>query len=170
MRKNDLVCLLAAIVTLTSSSYAQLDARWIGDWKGMMQIYRLGKTVDSVSVTMTIKPSARQGSYIWRTEYHSAKQPMIKDYTLRTIDAAKGMYVTDEGEGVELTTYLVGNKMYNVFEVQNTMLTATYDLIGNELIFEVTSGKKEPPTGGGVTNYSVNNLQRVVLKRADPSK
>jgi hypothetical protein len=170
MRRSGFLFALMTLLFPIASSYAQMDVRWIGDWEGMMYMYKLGKIADSVSITLTIKPAAKQGSYVWRTEYHSAKQPMVKDYTLRTIDAAKGIYVTDEGDGVELTSYLVGNKMYNVFEVQNTMLTATYELFGNELIFEVTSGKKEPPTGGGVTNYSVNALQRVVLKRADAAR
>jgi hypothetical protein len=170
MRKTEFLFISLALLLLAPCSRAQLDTRWNGDWRGMMYMYKLGKTVDSVYVTLTVKPATRQGSYVWRTEYHSAKQPMLKDYTLRTIDASKGIYVTDEGDGVELTCYLVGNKMYNVFEVQNTMLTATYELLGDVLIFEVTSGKKEPPTGGGVTNYSVNNLQRVVLKRAKPAK
>jgi hypothetical protein len=132
-----------------------------------MQISRAGKTVDSVSVTLTIKPSGKEGTYTWRMEYHSATRPMVKDYTLRVIDASKGLYVTDEGEGVELSCSLYGNKLYSVFEVQKTMLTATYELRGSELVFEVTAGKTGTATGGGVTNYSVTSLQRVVLRRAD---
>ena len=165
MTKTRFLFAALTLLLLAPSASAQLETRWIGDWKGMMYMYKLGRIVDSVSVTLTVKPSAKQGSYIWRTEYHSAIHPLVKDYTVRTIDAAKGMYVTDEGDGVELTSYLVGNKMYSIFEVQNTMLTATYELTGNELMFEVTSGKKEPPTGGGVTNYSTINVQRVIFKR-----
>ena len=95
---------------------------------------------------------------------------MVKDYTLRTVDASKGQYITDEGEGVELRSYLIGSKMYSVFEVQNTMLTATYELLDNQLTFEVTAGKKDTTSGGGVTNYSVNTLQQVVLRRMESTK
>jgi len=35
----------------------------------------------------------------------------------------------------------------------------------NELIFEVTSGKKEGGTHPEINTYSTDNLQRVVLKR-----
>jgi hypothetical protein len=144
---------------------AQLSERWFGTWSGTMYIFNAGTLRDSVQVTFTARPLPELGSYIWKTEYHSAKMPMVKDYRLRVRDGSKGLYVTDEGDGIELTTYLVGDKMYSVFAVQNVMLTATYELKGNELVFEVGSGKKEPPTGGGVTTYSVSNLQRVIFRR-----
>ena len=162
--------IIACSVLLASSSYSQLDSGWFGDWKGMMHIYKLSRVIDSVSVTMTIRPSGKIGSYVWRTEYHSKERPMVKDYTLRTVDASKGQYITDEGEGVELRSYLIGSKMYSVFEVQNTMLTATYELLDNQLTFEVTAGKKDTTSGGGVTNYSVNTLQQVVLRRMESTK
>jgi len=139
----------------------------MGNWSGMMYMYNYGKLIDSVLVSFFAKPVIADSCYRWRMEYHSAKTPMVKDYVLRVRDAAKGLYVTDEGDGIELTSYLIGAKIYSVFEVQNTMLTASYEMKGNELVFEVSSGKKEPPTGGGVTTYSVKNLQRVVLKRTD---
>jgi hypothetical protein len=157
--------ILALTLLLLGASNAQLPKEWLGIWKGMMYMYNSGTLRDSVMVMFTVKPSAQEGSYTWRTDYHSAKTPVTKDYTLRVRDAAKGLYVTDEGDGIELTSYLVGNKIYSLFEVQNTMLSASYELRGDDLVFEVTSGKKEPLTGGGVTTFSVKNLQRIVFKR-----
>lgn len=136
----------------------------------MMHIYKTGKVVDSVAVIHLIKPSDQAGSYIWRTEYKSAKTPVVKDYVLRTKDAERGIYLIDEGEGLELIGYLMGDRLLSTFEVKGILLTANYELRGNELIFEVTSGKKDSETGGGVTNYSVNTLQRIVLRRADAEK
>ncbi|SOD91764.1 hypothetical protein [Spirosoma fluviale] len=91
--------------------------------------------------------------------------PVVKDYTLRLKDAAKHEYVTDEGDGVVLADYLFGNKLYSVFETQGIVLTSTYELIGDKLIFEVTSGRKQAEPSQGVINYSVDNLQRVVFKK-----
>ena len=145
---------------------AQFPQKWNGTWKGTMHIYRPGKLVDSVDVTHIIKPSDQAGSYVWRTEYKSAKHPMVKDYVLRTKDAEKGIYVIDEGEGLELVSYLMGERLLSTFEVKGIMLTANYELRGSELVFEVTSGKKDSETGGGVTNYSVSSLQRVVLRKS----
>jgi hypothetical protein len=46
------------------------------------------------------------------------------------------------------------------------MLTSSYELQGDDLIFEVTSGKKIEDRKE-VTNYSVLGLQRVVFKRGN---
>jgi hypothetical protein len=80
---------------------------------------------------------------------------------------SKGVYATDEGGGVVLETYLIDNSLYNVFEVEGIMLTAIYRLMGNEIVFEVTSGKKGKVVAGGVTNFSANYLQKVHFKRRE---
>jgi hypothetical protein len=73
--------------------------------------------------------------------------------------------VTDEGGGLELTDYLVGNKLYSVFETGGFLLTSSYELLGDHLIFEVTSGKKETATHSEVATYATDNLQRVIFEK-----
>ncbi|MCA4896292.1 MAG: hypothetical protein ING84_14935 [Cytophagales bacterium] len=90
---------------------------------------------------------------------------MIKDYKLKLKDGDRNLYVTDEGEGLELTDYLVGNKLYSIFETQGVMLTASYELRGEEMIFEVTSGKKATVTHPQVTTFGTTSVQRVNLTR-----
>lgn len=90
---------------------------------------------------------------------------MVKDYVLRVKDRTKKVFVTDEGGGLELTDYQTGNKLYSVFETGGILLTANYELRGGELVFEVTSGKKEPAQHPGVANYAVSAVQRIVLTR-----
>ncbi len=136
----------------------------LGVWEGTMKIYAAGALKDTVKVRLTVAKTAKPDEYAWKTEYFSPTRPVVKDYRLRVDDAAKGVYVTDEGDGVELVNYLFEDKLYNVFEVQGIVLTAVYELRGAELIFEVTSGKKLNETKG-VTNFSVGNLQRVVFKK-----
>jgi hypothetical protein len=137
----------------------------IGTWKGTMMIYSRGVLRDSVKVTFTVTKSVKANEWAWRTEYHSEKMPMTKDYLLKLKDAEKGLYVTDENNGIELQDYLFGNKLYSVFETQGIFLTSSYELKDHELIFEVTSGKRIEPNGQEVTNYTVDNLQRVVLRK-----
>ncbi|MFN7601317.1 MAG: hypothetical protein ACK5R0_07975, partial [Bacteroidota bacterium] len=58
------------------------------------------------------------------------------------------------------------NKLYSVFEIPGTLLTASYELINsNTMVFEVTSGKKNNSTGKDIFNYTVGSVQRVVLKK-----
>ena len=158
--------LLLSLVPLCRAQQAFGDA-CLGTWTGTMYIYSLGSLRDSVAVRLTVAQTGQPNAWSWKTEYLSPKQPMVKDYVLRLRDAAKGHYVTDEGGGLELTDYVFGNKLYSVFETQGVMLTSSYELRGNELIFEVTSGRKQPAGNNQeVTTFSVNNLQRVVLRRA----
>ena len=150
----------------SATSSAQILKDWHGEWHGTMHMYKNGHETDTVEVLLTIKPIT-DSTLTWRTEYKSVKQPMTKDYTMKSVEVSKGVYATDEGEGVLLDTYLIDNALYNVFEVEGIMLTAIYRLVGNEIIFEVTSGKKGNVVAGGVTNFSVNYLQKVHFKKRE---
>ena len=165
--KQRLLVLSLLVLGSWQTSFAQKTFvdQCLGQWKGMMYIYSRSKLVDSVLVRFTAAPTDKPDTWTWKTEYISEKLPMVKDYVLRAKDVAKGRYVTDEGDGIELTEYVFGNKMYSVFETGGILLTSSYELRGRELIFEVTSGEKLEATNEEVTNYSTNNLQRVVLQR-----
>lgn len=159
-------CLLLFFVAFTQTANAQANfaERCLGVWEGKMLIYSNLIVKDTVPIKLTVARTAIKDDYIWKTEYLSATRPMTKDYLLRVKDLEKGVYVTDEGGGVELLNYLHADKLYSVFETAGVMLTASYELRGKELIFEVTSGKKLE-VKQGVVNYSVPNLQRAVLRR-----
>ena len=130
-------------------------------------MYSRGILKDSVKVVLTVAKGSQPNEWTWKTEYLSEKFPMTKDYVLRLKDAETNIYVTDEKNGIELMDYLFGNKLYSIFETQEIFLTSSYELRGKELIFEVTSGKKTGAVVQSVTNYSVDNLQRVVFKKKD---
>lgn len=137
-----------------------------GQWQGMMYIWSHNKLVDSVQVNFTVEPiSDKNGAWIWKTEYISEKMPMTKNYLLIEKDVAKGIYILDEGDGVILQNYVYGNKLYCLFQVDKIWLTSSYELVGDNLVFEVTSGHKLKNTSKGVKNYSFEILQRVVLTK-----
>lgn len=152
-------------IIVVQAQKANFPDACIGTWKGTMYMYKHGTLKDSVQVRLTVAKHTDPNAWTWKTEYLSAQRPAVKDYVLRLKDAAKNLYVTDEGGGLELTDYLVGNKLYSVFETGGFLLTASYELIGDRLIFEVTSGKKETATHSEVVNYATDNLQRVVFER-----
>lgn len=166
MKMRNLIITGFFILGISTNVEAQILKDWHGEWHGLMQMYKNGQKIDTVDVLLTIKP-INDSTLTWRTEYKSVKQPMIKNYTMKSVDVSKGVYATDEGEGVVLDTYLIDHALYNVFEVEGIMLTAMYRLMGDEIVFEVTSGKKGNVVAGGVTNFSVNNLQKVHFKRKE---
>ncbi|MFM8740076.1 MAG: hypothetical protein ACKOC0_07700 [Cytophagales bacterium] len=160
--------ILALLLTTTAIlTHAQelFPQRCIGKWQGTMQISSNGIVRDSVKVLFTAAQLTSE-SWTWRMEYLSPQQPAVKDYILKLKDKAKGIYSTDEGDGIELMDYQFGNKLYSVFEIPGILLTASYELINsNTMVFEVTSGKKNNSTGKDIFNYSVGSVQRVVLKK-----
>lgn len=113
-----------------------------GKWKGIMYIYGKGQIRDSVPVELIVKKTTLPGTWIWKTSYLSKTYPIEKNYKLVLKDSAIQTYVTDEGDGIELLNYHFNNKLYSVFDTHGVMLTSSYELEGDELIFEVTSGKK----------------------------
>lgn len=157
--------ILALIVTIDISAQTTFGDRCLGSWEGMMHIYSRGALKDSVLVRLTVEKTNTSNAWTWRTDYLSTKMPMTKDYILRLPDPTKNKYITDEGDGVELTDYLYGSKLYSIFETHEVFLTSTYELYGKELIFEVTSGKKESGMHPEINTYSTDNLQRVVFKK-----
>lgn len=136
-----------------------------GVWEGQMTIYAEGVAVDSVAVKMTIEKVSDSLIWNWKTEYISEKYPITKDYKLILEDPSSNKYLLDENNGIFLYAYVFGNKMYSNFEVQGTYLSSVYTLQGDELIFEITSGKDIGMTGNDIRNFSIINLQQSILKR-----
>lgn len=163
-----LISLITLMIITLSMIHAQsFPDKCMGTWNGIMHMYSRGTLKDSVKVILTVAKTNQPNEWSWKTEYVSAKFPMTKDYVLRLKDAEKNTYVTDEKNGIELMDYLIGNKLYSIFETQEIFLTSSYELSDDELIFEVTSGKKLGTKDQPVINYSVDHLQRVVFKRID---
>lgn len=162
--KNLFFTTLFSLAFFTAFSQDLFPDRCLGQWQGTMHIYFAGQLRDSVPIRFTVTP-IDSVSWTWRTEYLSEKLPMTKDYILRIKDKQRQMYVTDEGDGIELSDYLFGNKLYSIFETEGILLTASYELHDGELIFEVTSGKMAENSTNGVQSHPVSSVQRAVLKR-----
>lgn len=158
------ICIFLSSIYMHLYAQANFVNKCEGKWEGIMYIYGKGQLRDSVPVELIVQKTALSGTWVWKTNYLSTKLPLEKNYKLILKDTASQTYITDEGDGVELLNYYFNNKLYSVFETQDVMLTSSYELQGDKLIFEVTSGKKIEDTKE-VTNYSVLNLQRVVFKR-----
>lgn len=163
------IFLLAITIASTLSLNAQtaFPDKCLGIWGGTMYLQKDGAITDSVRIKFTVAKTDSPDVWTWKTEYLSPTRPMVKDYTIKLIDKEKQHYVTDENNGIVLSDYRFGDKLYSIFETAGILLTASYELIGEQLIFEVTSGKKLAADSTQVTNYSVNHLQRVVLSKIE---
>ncbi|MCB0686346.1 MAG: hypothetical protein KDC53_07470 [Saprospiraceae bacterium] len=169
--KIKLFCFAALLTALTTTITAQNSQKYFGDhcvgnWKGTMLMYNDGILSDSVAVLFEVSKIENEDNWIWRTTYQTAAKEIIKDYILKLEDAEKGQYIIDEKDGILLNCFQVENKLFSIFSVGENLLTAIYQITDEQIIFEVTSGKKEQATGDGtISNYSINHLQKVVLKK-----
>ena len=163
--KSLILFVLLLICSLnTLKAQCEFPEKCLGIWKGNMKIYTECKLVDSVDVMLTVTNTESSNVFGWKTEYLSEKYPVVKDYKMRCPAEGNNLYTIDEGDGIELNEYLFDNKLYSIFETSGFLLTSTYELIDDKIIFEVTSGAKLKSCGE-VINYSVRNLQRVVFRR-----
>lgn len=167
VQKTIVLFLIIIFSSISGIVYAQENFadKCVGEWEGIMYIYGKGQLRDSVPVRLIVQKTNRANAWIWKTNYLSKTAPVEKNYTFLLKDASTQTYLTDEGDGVEIMNYYFNNKLYSVFETHDVLLTSSYELQNNQLIFEVTSGKKIEHKKE-VTNYSVLNLQRVVFKKA----
>jgi hypothetical protein len=160
------IILVALFTSAIVNAQTLFPNKCIGNWKGIMKIYSKGVLKDTVTVLLTIKKQT-DTSWMWKTQYVSTKMPVTKNYLLRLKDRLNNVYVTDEGDGIELKGYLFENKLYNVFETEGIMLTSFYELREKQLYFEVTSGKKIVENTKEVINFSVANVQKLILKKVN---
>ena len=151
---------------IASTAVPAFPEKCLGVWEGVMHIYQYGKLRDSVKVKFTAAKTDIAGTYTWKTEYLSPTRPMVKDYKLVVDDPNKGQYILDEGNDVKLVEYVVNDKMYSLFKVNDIYLTSSTELINGRLIFEVTSGR-ELNESQNIKNYSFANVQRAVLHKVE---
>ena len=155
---------MSVLICLTTEAQNLFPDRCLGVWEGTMHIYSKGVLRDSVRVRRTIR-RIDSTSWTWRTDYLSEKAPATKDYVLRWIDRAGSEFVVDEGGGIEIPTYLSGNRLYSVFETSGFLLTASEELTSGGLFFEVVSARRSGKPDAPVGTFQVGAVQRVHMRR-----
>ncbi len=171
---GSLFFLLLMIPALGAQSF---PASWVGEWKGMLDIFNTSGKVQSVPMELHILPrDTAAGVYTWTLIYGEDKAAGKRDYLLRTVDASKGLYKIDEQNTIAMESYLLGDKFYSCFEVGGTLLFSSNELRDGVMISEIVSGKMEPVsiTGGKehegeeippVRTFPMGTMQRGVLRK-----
>ncbi len=143
---------------------------WAGTWKGDLDIFSFGKKTQTIPMTLTILP---QGDSIqWTIQYDTMD---TRPYSMKVVDASKGIYLVDEHNTIKIETYLYCNKLISHYEVAGNKLVITEEKIGETIIFEVIMAKDEPKSSGNqqvdgeeipeVLTYPVKIYQRAELTK-----
>ncbi|MEM1217255.1 MAG: hypothetical protein AAGH79_00010 [Bacteroidota bacterium] len=151
---------------------------WAGKWAGTLEIYNAKGLAQSLPMQLHILPIDSTNRYSWGIIYGEDIEKGLRDYELMPVDTSLGHYQVDEKNGIILDAYLLGDKLFERFEVMGNLLLTTTELRGENLYWEIISGSLEPivTTGGGeyegeeippVGGYSIVVLQRAVLSRIE---
>lgn len=155
----------------TPSSDA-FPSSFLGHWKGKLLWERPGKNQQEITMQLIIQPADSAGQYTWQIVYGDSMKDN-RPYCIKPVDAAKGHWVIDEGDGILLDTYIFGNAITGAFTVQGSTIVDEYKVENNQLRvtfhtiqlgIKTTSGKgtEDVPF---VDSYRMSAYQSGVLTR-----
>jgi len=171
-----LVAVVLAFPMLLSAQTDTFPDNWAGIWQGELDIYNAQGKAQSIPMELHILPIDTSDRYTWTIIYGSGDQAQRRPYELVTIDTATGHFLIDEKNSILIDAYRLGPKLIQRFSVMGNMLVTTNEVRGEEMIFEIFSGKEEAVTTSGdtlhrgeeiptVQAFPITVYQRAELKR-----
>jgi len=109
---------------------------WLGEWKGELKITKGSGVVQTLPMKMRIEATDLTGEYNWSTTFGD-KAETNKPYRLKTLDKENGLYVMDEENSIKLETYLFENKLVSWYTVQGSLILASWERRGPNIVFEI---------------------------------
>lgn len=170
-----LLLVLCAIVSFSASAQT-FPQTWQGTWRGTLRIHTAKGIAQTVPMAVEIAPTADSLRWRFALMYGEDTVKGRRAYELVVLNRATGHYQFDEKNSIRLDAYLMTGRLLSAFTVQGTRLISTYERRGDELIFEIISGKDAPvgTTGGQkvgdediplVQSFPIGTWHRAVLKR-----
>lgn len=160
-----------------SAQSARFPDAWIGQWQGTLTTISPPDSVrNRIPISLEIAREATGSAYTWKTIFNADTVRGLRPYRLLVEDAAKGLFATDEGNGVLLDETFLGGVLTSVFRVQTRVLESRYSLRGDTLTHELSWWEAAPTRtvkgqgansegGAEITSYRVLGMQRSVMVR-----
>ncbi len=149
---------------------------WVGNWVGTLEITNVKGIAQRVPMELIIEKTDSNQRFRWAIIYGEDKKAGLRNYYLDIIDPKKGHYAVDEGNGIRLESYLLGNKLIASYVVEGNAMTVSEEKNGDQIVFEIIFWKDKPvsETGGKkvgeedipvVKTFPVVVHQRAILTR-----
>ena len=169
-----LIVLIAGLFQTGAAQEGSFPQSWEGRWEGTLEVFNTAGKAQDVPMQLIIEP--RGSMHHWIIIYGEGDQASRRDYLLKPVQPAQGLYAIDEQNSIVLDATYIGGKLYSRFEVGGNLLLSMVELRGKALYYEIISGKLEPRhiTGGKeaegekipeVKSYPVGVRQLAVLRR-----
>jgi hypothetical protein len=169
---------LTLLVARNARAQRVFPDTWTGRWVGTLTTYAPPDSVrNRIPISLEITPlETDPTSYSWRTIFNADTVRGLRPYRLIVENAAKGLFATDEGNGVLLDETWLGGVLTSVFQVQTRILHSQYTLRGDTLTHALSWWDAAPTRSvqgsganseGGVEirSYRVQGMQRSVMVR-----
>ncbi len=146
---------------------------FVGNWKGTLDWFEAGKKEPKkIAMRLRVFSTDTAGIYSWQIQYGEEGKDN-RPYLLKPVDTLKGHWRVDEGNGILLDNYWLGNRLSVAFTVMNSTIFNTYRLEGDSLLVEFHSLTSKPVATSGlgtegspqVNSYGTKFYQRAVLRR-----
>lgn len=168
--------LLWCVVGCGVASAQSFPQSWQGTWRGTLRIHNANGVAQTVPMAVEIAPTADSLRYTFALIYGEDTAKGRRPYELVVANRAKGHFVLDEKNSIKIDAYFMAGRLLSEFTVQGTRLISSYERRGDELIFEIISGKDTPvnTTGGQkvggedvppVQSFPIGTWHRAVLRR-----
>ncbi|MBQ4834783.1 hypothetical protein [Pseudoalteromonas luteoviolacea] len=166
MKKVFALCMSLSALSLTAQA---APTQWQGFFKGQCELVAPGK-----GSLYEFPMSLEVGSPVdnradWIVTYGDGANARPRNYTLVTLDEAKGHFAVDENNGIVIDQYLFENKFVSLFEIGSTKLNAEYELHSDgsldvEIISYTFDTIREAQVGPYlVANYGGKRIQKCKL-------
>lgn len=173
------IALLLALAAAPRVSAAQstFPAQWAGRWEGTLTTSAPPDSVRSrLPVTLFIAREDTGSAWTWRTVFNADTVRGVRPYRLVVRDAARGLYATDERNGLELESTWISGTLVSVFQVGSRVLESRHSMHGDTLVHDITWWSATPARrmrgsganaeqGAEVLSFRVEGRQRAALRR-----
>jgi len=145
---------------------------WSGKWRGSLKVYSGLGLQYTIKMEVHLLPQEDSKNYDYTIIYDSPERFDKRLYELVVVDPSQGLFLVDEKNSILIESYFIGGKWFQRFEVAENMLNCSLEQVGDQLIWEITSGKTPPISVTGDTSledilevktYPVGVYQRAVL-------
>jgi hypothetical protein len=175
------VAIIAALsLALAPRAHAQparFPDAWLGRWSGTLVTFGAPDSVrNRVPVTLRIAREDTGSALTWRTVFDADTVRGLRDYRLVVRDAARGLYATDERNGLLLDETYIAGALVSVFQVGGRVLESRYSLRGDTLTHDITWWSATPTAtmrgeganseaGMEMRTFRVEGRQQAVMTR-----
>ncbi len=155
-------------------------SEWVGCWAGMLSIDGISGQQE-IPMKLDIRSRKNSDTLEWNIIYGKDEEIGLRAYLLIPLDVDNGQFIIDENNGILLDALYSNNRLVSQFEVAENLLTSSYEIRGNEIVFEIVVCKKKDIkiTGGiirgvdtipEVKTFPVSVTQVARLKKQLPCK